>query len=78
MTSRAVGGASGIYDPRVGVSSIVESRTPKTDLHRRSAVMADTGLAYYSGDDALNLPWPTTGRHGLHQRDYTAAGAAQS
>ena len=33
----------------------------KGDLFEGSRVMAETGLAYYSGDDALNLAWLTHG-----------------
>ena len=35
------------------------------DLPRGVRVMASTGLAYYSGDDALNLGWLTHGGAGL-------------
>jgi 4-hydroxy-tetrahydrodipicolinate synthase len=35
------------------------------DLFRGSRVMAETGLAYYSGDDALNLGWLTHGGVGV-------------
>ncbi len=35
------------------------------DLHRGVRIMADTGLAYYSGDDALNLGWLTHGASGV-------------
>lgn len=35
------------------------------DLSRGSRVMAETGLAYYSGDDALNLGWLTHGGVGV-------------
>jgi 4-hydroxy-tetrahydrodipicolinate synthase len=35
------------------------------NLERGVRVMADTGLAYYSGDDALNLAWLTHGAAGI-------------
>jgi 4-hydroxy-tetrahydrodipicolinate synthase len=35
------------------------------DLFAGSVVAAESGLAYYSGDDALNLPWLASGAVGL-------------
>lgn len=35
------------------------------DLVRGSRLMANTGFAWYSGDDALNLAWLTTGAVGV-------------
>jgi len=35
------------------------------DLFRGVRIMADTGLAYYSGDDVLNLGWLTHGGSGI-------------
>lgn len=35
------------------------------DLHRGVRIMADTGLAFYSGDDVLNLGWLTHGGVGV-------------
>ena len=35
------------------------------DLFRGVRIMADTGLAYYSGDDVLNLGWLTHGGCGI-------------
>lgn len=35
------------------------------DLERGVRIMADTGLAFYSGDDALNLGWLTHGAAGV-------------
>jgi 4-hydroxy-tetrahydrodipicolinate synthase len=35
------------------------------DLYRGVRVMAETGLAFYSGDDELNLAWLTHGASGL-------------
>ncbi len=37
----------------------------KGDPFEGSLVMAETGLAYYSGDDRLNLPWLAVGATGL-------------
>ncbi|EUA34396.1 dihydrodipicolinate synthetase family protein [Mycobacterium xenopi 3993] len=37
----------------------------KGDLHRGGQLMAETGLVYYSGDDALNLPWLAMGATGF-------------
>ena len=37
----------------------------KGDVFAGSSVIADTGLAYYSGDDALNLAWLTHGAVGV-------------
>jgi 4-hydroxy-tetrahydrodipicolinate synthase len=45
--------------------NIVAVKDAKGDLCGASQVMADTGLAYYSGDDALNLPWLAMGATGF-------------
>lgn len=45
--------------------NIVGVKDAKADLHSGAQVMADTGLAYYSGDDALNLPWLAVGAVGF-------------
>jgi 4-hydroxy-tetrahydrodipicolinate synthase len=45
--------------------NIVAVKDAKGDLHGAAQVIADTGLAYYSGDDALNLPWLAVGAVGL-------------
>ena len=45
--------------------NIVAVKDAKGDLHGAAQVMADTGLAYYSGDDALNLPWLAVGAVGM-------------
>ncbi len=45
--------------------NIVAVKDAKGDLHGAAQVMADTGLAYYSGDDALNLPWLAIGAVGF-------------
>jgi 4-hydroxy-tetrahydrodipicolinate synthase len=44
---------------------IVAVKDAKGDLFEGSRVMAETGLAYYSGDDALNLAWLTHGAVGM-------------
>ena len=45
--------------------NIVAVKDAKGDLLGASQLMAETGLAYYSGDDALNLPWLTVGAVGF-------------
>ena len=45
--------------------NIVGVKDAKADLHSGGQVMAETGLAYYSGDDALNLPWLAMGGTGF-------------
>lgn len=45
--------------------NIVAVKDAKADLVAGSEVMAKTGLAYYSGDDALNLPWLSVGAVGF-------------
>lgn len=45
--------------------NIVGIKDAKGDLHSGGQIMADTGLAYYSGDDALNLPWLAMGATGF-------------
>ncbi|MCS6712364.1 4-hydroxy-tetrahydrodipicolinate synthase [Brachybacterium sp. EF45031] len=44
---------------------IVAVKDAKADLAEATAVMAATGLAYYSGEDALNLPWLAIGACGV-------------
>nr|BFE34721.1 4-hydroxy-tetrahydrodipicolinate synthase [Actinomadura rugatobispora] len=44
---------------------IVAVKDAKGDLFAGSLVMAGTDLAYYSGDDALNLPWLSVGGCGF-------------
>ena len=44
---------------------ILAVKDAKGDLFQGSRVMAETGLAYYSGDDALNLAWLTHGAVGV-------------
>lgn len=44
---------------------IVAVKDAKGDLLAGSQVMASTGLAYYCGDDALNLPWLSVGAAGF-------------
>jgi 4-hydroxy-tetrahydrodipicolinate synthase len=45
--------------------NIVGVKDAKGDLHGGAQVIAETGLTYYSGDDALNLPWLTMGAVGF-------------
>lgn len=45
--------------------NIVAVKDAKGDLHGGATFMAETGLAYYSGDDALNLPWLAMGATGF-------------
>jgi 4-hydroxy-tetrahydrodipicolinate synthase len=44
---------------------IVAVKDAVGDLYRGVRIMADTGLAFYSGDDVLNLGWLTHGACGL-------------
>lgn len=45
--------------------NIVAVKDAKGDLQGGAQIMAETGLAYYSGDDALNLPWLAVGAVGV-------------
>ncbi|WP_280828831.1 4-hydroxy-tetrahydrodipicolinate synthase [Mycobacterium sp. OTB74] len=45
--------------------NIVAVKDAKGDLNGGAVIMAETGLAYYSGDDALNLPWLAMGATGF-------------
>ena len=45
--------------------NIVGVKDAKADLHSGGQIIAETGLAYYSGDDALNLPWLAMGAIGF-------------
>ncbi len=44
---------------------IIAVKDAKGDLSAAREVIADTDLAYYSGDDALNLPWLSVGAIGF-------------
>jgi 4-hydroxy-tetrahydrodipicolinate synthase len=44
---------------------ILAVKDSKHDLLAGSEVLANTGLAYYSGEDALNLPWLSVGAVGF-------------
>jgi 4-hydroxy-tetrahydrodipicolinate synthase len=44
---------------------ILAVKDAKGDLSAGCEVMANTGLAYYSGDDVLNLPWLSMGAVGF-------------
>jgi 4-hydroxy-tetrahydrodipicolinate synthase len=45
--------------------NIVGIKDAKGDLHGGGQIIAETGLAYYSGDDSLNLPWLAMGAVGF-------------
>ncbi|TDL03503.1 4-hydroxy-tetrahydrodipicolinate synthase [Mycolicibacterium obuense] len=45
--------------------NIVAIKDAKGDLPGGGQIIAETGLAYYSGDDALNLPWLAMGAIGF-------------
>lgn len=45
--------------------NIVAVKDAKGDLHGGAMIIAETGLAYYCGDDALNLPWLAMGATGF-------------
>ncbi|MGV0652977.1 4-hydroxy-tetrahydrodipicolinate synthase [Mycolicibacterium thermoresistibile] len=45
--------------------NIVAIKDAKGDLHGAAQIIAETGLAYYSGDDSLNLPWLAVGAVGF-------------
>lgn len=45
--------------------NIVAIKDAKGDLHGGGQIIAETGLAYYSGDDTLNLPWLAMGAVGV-------------
>lgn len=45
--------------------NIVAIKDAKGDLHGGGQIIAETGLAYYSGDDSLNLPWLAMGGVGF-------------
>lgn len=44
---------------------ILAVKDAKGDLQQATEVMQRTGLAYYSGEDALNLPWLSIGASGI-------------
>jgi 4-hydroxy-tetrahydrodipicolinate synthase len=44
---------------------IVAVKDAKGDLNMGAELIASTGLAFYSGDDALNLPWLSVGATGF-------------
>src|ERR1700758_3491723 len=45
--------------------NIVGVKDAKGDLHAGAQLIAEAGLVYYSGDDALNLPWLAMGATGF-------------
>lgn len=44
---------------------VLALKDAKGDLQQSTLLMAETELAYYSGEDALNLPWLAVGASGL-------------
>jgi 4-hydroxy-tetrahydrodipicolinate synthase len=48
-----------------GHERIIAVKDAKGDLFASSRVMAETDLVFYSGDDALNLPWLSMGAAGF-------------
>jgi 4-hydroxy-tetrahydrodipicolinate synthase len=59
-----------------GHPNIVAVKDAKSDLPGGGQIIAETGLAYYSGDDALNLPWLAMGAVGfISVWGHLAAGA---
>jgi 4-hydroxy-tetrahydrodipicolinate synthase len=48
-----------------GHRRIIAVKDAKGDLFAASKVMAETDLVFYSGDDALNLPWLSVGAAGF-------------
>lgn len=44
---------------------VIAVKDAKGDLFEGAQVMAETGLAFYSGDDQLNLPWLAIGATGV-------------
>jgi 4-hydroxy-tetrahydrodipicolinate synthase len=57
--------AEGTYRRVAAHDRIVAVKDAVGDLYRGVRVMADTGLAFYSGDDVLNLGWLTHGASGV-------------
>ncbi|WP_264070133.1 4-hydroxy-tetrahydrodipicolinate synthase [Mycolicibacterium komossense] len=56
--------------------NIVGIKDAKGDLHGGGRIIAETGMVYYSGDDALNLPWLAMGAIGfISVWGHLAAGA---
>jgi 4-hydroxy-tetrahydrodipicolinate synthase len=56
------------YDSLVALAGherILAVKDAKGDLFEGSRVMAETGLAYYSGDDPMNLAWLSYGGTGV-------------
>ena len=72
-TDRAVRHSGAVGHPdRVGHDSAARGasehrrvKDAKGDLNGGGQIIAETGLAYYSGDDALNLPWLAMGAVGF-------------
>ena len=57
--------AAGTYARVAALDNVVAVKDAVGDLFRGVRIMAETGLAYYSGDDVLNLGWLTHGGCGV-------------
>ncbi len=57
--------AESTYQRVAGHERIVAVKDAVGDLCRGVRIMEDTGLAFYSGDDAMNLAWLTHGACGV-------------
>ncbi|MCI9887286.1 4-hydroxy-tetrahydrodipicolinate synthase [Micrococcales bacterium 31B] len=44
---------------------VLAMKDAKGDIHEGTCIMNETGLAYYSGDDVINLPWMAAGAAGI-------------
>ena len=53
------------YRRLAGHERVVAVKDAVGDLYRGVRIMAETGLAFYSGDDVLNLGWLTHGASGV-------------
>ena len=56
---------SGVAGAALAAPFVVAVKDAKGDLPGAADVIASTGLAYYSGDDPLNLPWLAMGATGF-------------
>ena len=57
--------------------NIAAVKDAKSDMQQATMVMARTDLAYYSGEDGLNLPWLTIGGSGIVSVVSQVAGAIE-
>lgn len=56
---------SGTIRKLAEVDTIQAVKDAKGDFLEASTLIQETGLAWYSGDDPLNLPWPAVGATGM-------------